>query len=120
MLCFRASGFTRAIKVASYDKFAFEDSPTPKAFVVWDLWMIRTTGVSFLLLDPAVIAGVTEKYSGSRAKREILLGMPSFPRIDVFTVEAEINKAKSAMSKDYFFFASCVSNKDPDPHTFPQ
>ena len=75
--------------------------------------------MSFLLLDPAVIAGVTEKYSGSRAKREILPGMPSFPRIDVFTVEADINRAKSVMSKDdKFLLRRVLATRIPIPTRF--
>ena len=62
VLAFRASGIARALKILWEKKFAFDDAVVPKAYAAWDLWMIRTSTVAFLLLDPSDIATITETF----------------------------------------------------------
>ena len=62
VLAFRASGIARALKILWEKKFAFDDAVVPKAYAAWDLWMIRTSTVAFMLLDPSDIATITETF----------------------------------------------------------
>ena len=55
VLAFRASGIARALKILREKKFAFNDAVVPKAYAAWDVWMIRTSTVAFMLLDPSDI-----------------------------------------------------------------
>ena len=100
VLAFSASGVTRALKVLKGKKFAFEESSVPKAYAVWDLWMIRTSTVAFLLLDPSDIAAISETFlewarHAVASARDVELTTDR-----VVTMEKEVAPAKSAMESD--------------------
>ena len=82
VLAFRASGITRTLKILWDKKFAFEDASVPKAYAAWDLWMIKTSTVAFMLQ-----AGSSVWDTELTTDR-------------VTTVEEEIARAKSAMESD--------------------
>ena len=100
VLAFRASGVTRALKVLRRSKFAFDEASVPKASAVWDLWMIRTSTVAVMLLDPSNIADITELYlNWARQAGDTAWDVElTTDRVDV--MERDVARAKSAMDKD--------------------
>ena len=54
VLTFRASSIARTLKILWEQKFAFDGADVPKAYASWDLWMMRTSTVAFMLLTPPI------------------------------------------------------------------
>ena len=101
VLTFRASGVTRAIKVLRGKKLAFEDSTVPKAYAVWDLWIIRaSTTVALMLLDPSDIASVTDTFLTWARQAGDCAWDVELTTDRVVTLEEEVARAKSAMEGD--------------------
>ena len=102
VLAFRASGVTRALKVLWGSKFAFafDEASVPKAYAVWDLWMIRASTVAFMLLDPSIIAEISELYlNWARQAGDTAWDVElTTDRVDV--MERHVARAKSATEND--------------------
>ena len=81
-------------------KYAFEESSTPKAFVVLDLWLVRTMNVSFLLLDPSIIAKITGEYLDWARMAGDSAWDTEITTDRAMTVESEIVRATDAMKHD--------------------
>ena len=94
------SGVARALKVLKGKKFAFEDSNIPKAYAVWDLWMIRASTVAFMLLDPSDIASITETFLRWARQAGSSAWDVELTTDRVITMEEEVARAKSAMESD--------------------
>ena len=91
---------TRAIKVLRGKKLAFEDSTVPKAYAVWDLWIIRASTVAFMLLDPSDIASVTDTFLTWARQAGDCTWDVELTADRVVTLEEEVARAKSAMESD--------------------
>ena len=121
IVCFRASGITRTLQVLWHSKMALEDTITPKGFAVFDLWITRAATVSFLLLEPHVVANVTEDYL-NWARNAGQSAWDAEIAIDrALTVEAEIQRAKTTSSEDpKFLLRRVLSARIPIPTPFTQ
>ena len=100
VLAFPPSGITVALKVTWRSKFAFGEASVLKAYALWDLWLIRTSTVAFMLLDPSNIADITELYlKWARTAGDTAWDV-ELTTDRVVSMEKDVAGAKSAMEKD--------------------